>query len=39
MNDGGADFTQGTLDYVDSAIYDFSFSSTVGTDKYDWSVT
>ena len=39
LNDGGSDFSFGTVGYSDSAIYDFSFSSTVGTSNYSWSVT
>jgi len=38
LNDGGTDFNQGTLGYKANAIYDFSFTSTVGGNTYSWSV-
>lgn len=38
LNDGGSDFTQGDVAYTDNTIYDFTLSTTIGGDKYSWSV-
>ena len=38
MNDGGSDFSIGSLGYTESAIYDFTFSSAIGGSNYSWSV-
>ncbi len=38
LNDGGSDFTQGTVGYTDNTIYDFTLSAAIGGDKYSWSV-
>jgi len=39
MNDGGSDFTATTdVTYSNNAIFDFTFTSTVGSNEYFWSV-
>jgi hypothetical protein len=39
LNDGGVDFSSGGVGYLDSTIYDFSFTSTIGSSNYSWSVS
>lgn len=38
LNSGGSDFNQGTFGYNGGSIYDFLFTSTVGSTQYSWSV-
>lgn len=38
MNDGNVDFGAGTVGYTDGAIYDFTFTSSIGSNQYSWTV-
>jgi hypothetical protein len=39
LNDGGVDFSAGSVGYADNSIYDFTFESEIGSTNYSWSVT
>jgi len=37
LNDGGSDFAIDSVSFAENAIYDFTFSSTVGSDEYSFT--
>jgi hypothetical protein len=39
LNDGGVDFSSGSVGYSSDAIYDFTFTSAISSTNYSWTVS
>lgn len=39
LNDGGVDFSSGAVGYSDDTVYDFTFTSVIGSTNYSWTVS